>query len=345
MSSDPPASAAVAVGVEPRLEGMHHITMITGDAQANVDFYAGVLGLRLVKKTVNFDAPDMYHLYYGDDAGSPGSVLTWFEIRGARAGRAGDGMIHTIELGVPGAASLDYWRDRLTSTGVKVAFDGDRLAFVDYDGLGYALVPSTNGNAPLQATTGDVPREHAIIGVEGARAYSSRPERDHAVLVEAFGFERVGGVVGSAEAGDARDGGIPHGDIPPSGDDDYLLRGYDRSFRWSYDAPPKAPGINGAGTVHHIAWCSRDDEQVGWQERARAAGLHVTPVVDRDYFTAVYTRVPSGIMFEVATMGPGFAVDEDPARLGEGLRVPKQFASMRDQIEGLLTPITVPSER
>ena len=157
-----------------KLEGMHHITMITGDAQGNAAFYADTLGLRLVKKTVNFDAPDAYHLYFGDEAGSPGSILTWFEFAGARPGRAGAGMIHTIQLGVASEAALDFWAARLAAAGHETARGDGALRFADPDGLALELVVADDGNPPLRAAHPDVPAEHAILGVEGARAYAAQ---------------------------------------------------------------------------------------------------------------------------------------------------------------------------
>jgi glyoxalase family protein len=153
-----------------KLEGMHHITMITADARRNIAFYADVLGLRLVKTTVNFDAPDTYHLYFGDEGGSPGSILTWFEFAGARRGRAGAGMIHTIQLGVASEAALDFWADRLAARGYQSRRGEASLAFADDDGLGLELVVAEDGNPPLRAVHPEVPPEHAILGVEGARA-------------------------------------------------------------------------------------------------------------------------------------------------------------------------------
>src|SRR3954451_18025825 len=157
-----------------KLEGMHHITMITADAEKNVEFYADVLGLRLVKKTVNFDAPEAYHLYFGDEQGSPGSILTWFEFAGARRGRAGAGMIHAIQLGVASAAALDFWADRLAAKGYNSERGEQALAFEDYEGLRLELVIADEANPPLRAQHPDVPAEHAILGVEGARAYNER---------------------------------------------------------------------------------------------------------------------------------------------------------------------------
>ena len=300
-----------------KLEGMHHITMITGDAERNVDFYADVLGLRLVKKTVNFDAPEAYHLYFGDEQGSPGSILTWFEFAGARPGRAGAGMVHTIELGVATPASLDFWADRLAAKGSATERDGDTLGFADYDGLRYALVIAGDGNAPLRAIHPEIPAEHAILGVEGARAYRARDlDADRALLTETLGFTETA----------------------PG---EYRLDGAERRFRWGYDAATER-GVPGAGTVHHIAWHSRDDDHVAWQRRATDAGMHVTPVVDRDYFKSIYFRQPQGVLFEIATTSPGFAVDEDPERLGEELRLPTQHERLRPQLERALTPLTNP---
>jgi glyoxalase family protein len=301
-----------------QLDGMHHITMITGDAQSNVDFYAGVLGLRMVKKTVNFDAPEAYHLYFGDEAGSPGSLLTWFEFAGAAPGRAGAGMIHTIQLGVPGTASLDFWERRLRDHGHSGERSETALRFADYDGLGLELVVADPHNPPLLASHPEIPAEHAITGVEGVRAHIGRPlEADRELLTETLGFT----------ADEARGG--------------YRLQGPTRAFKLSYE-PTEARGIQGAGTVHHIAWHSADADHVAWQQRVRAAGMNVTPVIDRDYFNAIYFRQPQGILFEIATTSPGFATDEDAAHLGEQLRLPAQHEHLRAQLERTLVPLHNP---
>ena len=300
-----------------KLEGMHHITMITGDAQANVDFYADVLGLRLVKKTVNFDAPEAYHLYFGDEQGSPGSILTWFEFAGASRGRAGAGMIHTIQLGVASEASLDFWAARLADKGYASERGDGSLTFNDYDGLGLELVIAADGNPPLRAEHPEVPAEHAILGVEGARAYIGRGlDADRDLLTETLGF--------ASES-----------------DGEYRLQGDERQFRWAYDASTEG-GIQGAGTVHHIAWHSPDADHLAWRQRVAKAGMHVTPVIDRDYFHSIYFRQPQGILFEIATTSPGFAVDEDPEQLGEELRLPRQHEHLRPQLERYLTPLTNP---
>ena len=300
-----------------KLDGMHHITMITGDAKRNVEFYAEVLGLRLVKKTVNFDAPEAYHLYFGDEQGSPGSILTWFEFAGAQRGRPGAGMIHTIQLGVPTDESLDFWAERLSGTGYADERGERSLTFEDYDGLRFELVVADDGNPPLRAVHPEVPAEHAILGVEGARAcIARRTDADRELLASTLGFTELT-------------------------EGEYRLDGDRRHFHWTYDTTSER-GIPGAGTVHHIAWHSSDEDHVCWQQRVAQAGMHVTPVIDRDYFLSIYFRQPQGILFEIATTSPGFAVDEDPDHLGEELRLPKQHEHLRPQLERYLTPLTNP---
>lgn len=300
-----------------KLDGMHHLTMITGDAERNVEFYADILGLRMVKKTVNFDAPEAYHLYFGDEQGSPGSILTWFEFAGARRGHAGAGMVHTIQLGVGSDAALDFWAQRLSARGYAGERGERALSFEDYDGLRLELVVADDGNPPLRADHPAVPAEHAILGVEGARAFVGRGlEADHELLTRTLGFTEFG-------------------------DGEYRLDGETRHFHWGYDATGER-GVQGAGTVHHIAWHSRDEDHVKWQARVAEAGMQVTPVIDRDYFHSIYFRQPQGILFEIATTSPGFAVDEDPEHLGEELRLPSQHEHLRALLERQLTPLTNP---
>lgn len=299
-----------------RLEGLHHITMITGDARKNVEFYADVLGLRLVKKTVNFDQPEAYHLYFGDERGAPGSILTWFEFAGAQPGRPGLGDIHTLQLGVASAAALDFWAARLDARGYPSTRTERSLRFEDYDGLQLELVVAGDGNPPLRAEHPDVPAEHAILGVEGARAYGMYANVEEKLLTETLGFTWLGG-------------------------GEYRLDGEERHFHWAYD-PATSYGEPGAGTVHHIAWASQDEDHLAWQQRVRDAGGFVTDVRDRDYFDAIYFREPRGTLFEIATLSPGFAVDEDPERLGEELRVPKMHAHLRERLERSLTPLVNP---
>jgi glyoxalase family protein len=300
-----------------RLEGLHHITMITGDARSNVAFYADTLGLRLVKKTVNFDDPSAYHLYFGDETGAPGSILTWFEFPGAAPGRAGIGMIHTLQLGVPSAAAIDFWEARLRERSVATERDGATLVFADPDGLRLQLVVADDGNPPLQAVHPDVPAEHAITGLEGARAYSMFSGVEESVLTDVLGFTH-------------------------EGDGEYRLQGEQRHFHWAYDPAPALAPRQGAGTVHHIAWASQDDDHLKWQARIREADGYVTEVKDRDYFNAIYFREPRGVLFEIATLSPGFATDEDPEHLGEALRLPKQHEHLREQLERTLQPIANP---
>jgi glyoxalase family protein len=298
------------------LEGLHHITMITGDAPATVEFYADVLGLRLVKQTVNFDAPDAYHLYFGDEQGAPGSILTWFEFAGAAPGRPGVGDIHTIALGVASEAALDFWATRLAARDTRSARAERSLRFADRDGLQLELVVADDGNPPLRAAHPEIPQQHAVTGVEGARAYGTFAGVEDGLLTRALGFTYLG-------------------------DGEYRLDGEERHFHWAYDAA-SSHGRPGAGSVHHIAWASQDAEHPRWQERLRAAGARVTDVRDRDYFKSIYFREPRGVLFEIATLSPGFTVDEDPEHLGEELRLPKQHAHMRERLERTLTPLTNP---
>lgn len=304
-----------------RLQGLHHITMITANAQENVTFYADVLGLRLVKQTVNFDQPDAYHLYFGDERGSPGSILTWFEFPGAARGRAGAGMIHRIDLGVASEHALDFWEERLRSHGYRSVREQRGLRFDDYDGLAFMCVVADHGDPPLRAEHPDIPPEHAILGVEAARAYTpaSEVELEEPLLTEQLGFTYVG-------------------------DGEYRLDGEQRDFAWSYDPAPTAAGVQAAGTVHHIAWACRDEDHLAWRARVQDAGRHVTEVLDREYFRSIYFREPRHILFEIATLSPGFAVDEDPEHLGEQLRLPAQHEHLRAQLEQVLTPIENPRE-
>jgi glyoxalase family protein len=221
-------------------------------------------------------------------------------------------MIHTLQLGVASQESLDFWEQRLPSS---ERAEG-RLRFEDYDGLGLELVVSDQ--SPLRANHPEIPAEHAILGVEGARAYSEYANVEERMLTEVLGFTH-------------------------EGDGEYRLDGSDRRFRWAYDPAPSARPVQGAGTVHHIAWATPDDgEQAGWQQRIRGAGGYVTPVQDRDYFRSIYFREPRGVLFEIATNGPGFAIDEDPDHLGEELRLPKQHEHLRPQLVAMLRPVENP---
>jgi glyoxalase family protein len=315
-----------------KLEGIHHITAITADAQDNVDFYAGVLGLRLVKKTVNQDDPTVYHLFYADEQGDAGSDITFFEFPGVPNGRAGDGMIHTVGWRVAGAEALDFWAGRLQQFGLSSERDGDSLSFDDPEGLTHRLVVSTVEDQPLIADHPDVPSEVALQGFDHARAYSSRAAASE-TLLETLGFQRTGAArtLSKGPAAVAADpGGV------------WEARGESRGGLWGYDEPPTERGLQGAGTVHHIAWASSVDEHEAWRERAIEGGAHPTPVIDRFYFKSIYFREPSGVLFEIATLGPGFAVDEPAEHLGERLSLPPDYEHLREQVEPRLKPISNP---
>jgi glyoxalase family protein len=300
-----------------KLEGIHHITAITADAQRNVDFYAGLLGLRFVKKTVNFDAPDVYHLYYGDELGHPGSVMTFFEFPGAARGRPGAGMIHRVVWRVRDASALDFWAERLGAASVDAHRSEDALRFCDPEGLELELAVADAPDEPLVAQAADVPTEHALLGFEGARAFSSRPDASRQLFEEALGFT-------------------------PQGDDAWSVAGDARQATYRFDSAPPERGVQGAGTVHHIAWASRDEDHLEWRRRALSAGAHATPVIDRDYFLSIYFREPSGVLFELATLSPGFTVDEPAESLGQTLKLPKQHEHLRERLERALTPLQNP---
>ncbi|MBV8218218.1 MAG: VOC family protein [Solirubrobacterales bacterium] len=300
------------------LDGIHHITCITADAPGNVDFYARVLGLRLVKKTVNFDAPDVYHLYYGDERGAPGSILTFFEFPDAAPGRAGDGMIYRLRWRVGSSDSLAFWTERLAAEGVEVERDSlaQAIIFQDPEGLELELTALASDDEPLRADAPDIPAEHALLGFDGVRAYGTVDQSEDRLLTNGMGFESTAPGV-------------------------YVMRGR-RQATYTYDDPPPAPGFQGAGTVHHIAWCDRDDDHEAWREEVAKFGQHPTHVIDRQYFLSIYFRVASGVLFELATPSPGFAIDEDPDHLGEALRLPPQHEHLREHLEHTLTPLTNP---
>jgi glyoxalase family protein len=299
-----------------QLQALHHITMITRDATANVAFHADLLGLRMVKKTVNFDDPMSYHLYFGDEQGSPGSILTWFEIPHVAPGRPGAGMLHRIDLAVPSVEALGFWEERLVAAAVPARRDGDALDLADPDGLALRLTVAEI-DPPQRAWHPEIPEEHAITGILGARAYALEPDGPHPWLGELFGFS-------------------------PDGPGAYRVDGGGRTFAFALDPAPIEPGRPGSGTVHHIAWASRDEDHLAWLERLQAIGAPVSPVMDRDYFRSIYVRTPLGVLFEIATLSPGFAVDEDADRLGEDLRLPRMHAHLRDVLEQRLTPLANP---
>lgn len=299
-----------------KLEGIHHVTAITGDAPRNVEFYAGLLGLRVVKKTVNQDDPSIYHLFYADEVGSAGSDITFFEYPGAPRGRAGDGMVHRVVFRVPSTEALNFWHDRLEKAGVT-AERGDSLVFSDLEGLDLEFVVDVSGDPPLRSDHPGVPLEMAICGFEGVRAYSSSPNDSRSLLEDALGFE-------------------------PSGDRVWEARGEQRGGFYAFDPPPDERPLNGAGTVHHVAWASTIAEHEAWRQRVLEVGAAPTPVIDRFYFKSIYFREPSGVLFEIATLGPGFTADEPLETLGQGLSLPPNFEHLRDKLKDILTPLPDP---
>jgi glyoxalase family protein len=301
-----------------KLDGIHHVTCITGDAPRNVDFYVRVLGLRMVKKTVNQDDPTVYHLFYADEHGSPGADVTFFEYPGARRGRAGAGMVHTIAWRVVSSEALDFWADRLAGEGVASERDGDRLAFADPEGLGLELRAVDAEDPPLVARHPEIPEELALQGFDGVRAFSHDPDQSRAFLEGTLGFA-------------------------PEGDDTYEVRGETRGSQYAYD-PAGERGLGGAGTVHHVAWSSGMDEHEAWQRRVAESGAQPTPIIDRFWFRSIYFREPSGVLFEIATVGPGFTADEPVESLGEQLVLPPAFEHLRAEIEPRLTPLPSPRE-
>jgi glyoxalase family protein len=313
-----------------KLEGIHHITAITGDAQGNVDFYARVLGLRMVKKTVNQDQPSVYHLFYADEQGSPGADITFFEFPGAAPGRAGAGMVHTIVWRVASEEALDFWTGRLAAEGVATSRGEHSLSFADPEGLGHELLVADVPDKPLIADHPEVPRELALQGFHAARAYASDPDASEPLLRDQLGFAPV--VAG------------PHQPANIGATRVYEVRGDTRRGTWIYDEPPAEPGQEGAGTVHHIAWASQMNDHEAWRERALGGGARATEVIDRFWFKSIYFREPSGVLFEIATLGPGFDADEDPAHLGEKLVLPPKFEPLREKIEATLTPIVNPRQ-
>ena len=298
-----------------RLEGIHHITAVTADARRNLEFYTGLLGLRLVKKSVNQDDPTAYHLFYGDEDGSAGADLTFFEYPGVERGRPGAGMVHRIVWRVASGAAVAFWAERLRRAGVGVAREGDHLRFDDPEGLGFELRAVETPDAPLVARHPEIPEDCALKGFDGVRVFSADPERSRSFLEETLGFAAAAG--------------------------EFAVRGERRGSFYAYDPAPRSGG-GGAGTVHHVAWASRPEDHEAWRERVRRGGGHPTPIINRFYFRSIYFREPSGVLFEIATIGPGFAVDEPREHLGESLSLPPSLAHLRVELERVLTPLPNP---
>jgi glyoxalase family protein len=295
-----------------QLEGIHHITAITGDAPRNLDFYTRVLGLRLAAKTVNQDDPTVYHLFYASELGQAGSDITFFEYPGAIPGRPGAGMVHRIVHRVGSEGALDFWADRLGVDRV-----GDSVVFSDPEGLSHELVVNHSGDEPLVARHPEIPEEHALQGFEGVRAYSDDTATTQIVLEQ---------VLGASSAGDQT----------------WELRGERRGGWIAYDDAPLERGRQSAGTVHHVAWGTTVAEHPRWQEHLTSVGIPTSGIVDRHYFHSIYFREPSGVLFEIADDGPGFTVDVPLEELGSKIILPPKFEPHRAEIEARLTPLPDP---
>ena len=304
------------------IKGLHHVTSMAGDANGNNAFFTKTLGLRRVKKTVNFDAPEVYHLYYGDEIGTPGSVMTYFPFGNMPRGRRGTGEVGVTEFAVP-RGSLAYWTARLGDAGVSGlaeghAFGEARLSFDGPDGDGFALVESdTRGRTPW--TGADVPEEAGILGFHGAR-FRLEDADATGELLRFMGYQKAD-----------TEGAVTR----------YIVEGGNAADNIDIETVPGAPSAGqGAGSVHHIAFAVEDRAaQLDVRKALSDTGYHVTPVIDRDYFWAIYFRTPGGVLFEIATNEPGFDRDEDTAHLGEALKLPTRYEPFREKIEGLLPKI------
>ncbi len=314
------------MSVEPT--GLHHVTAIASDPQSNVEFYMEVLGLRLVKQTVNYDAPDVYHLYYGDGAGHPGTLLTFFPWPGTPQGRRGAGQCTTTSFSVP-PSSLGWWKQRLEDKGVEVEeattrFDEDALSLHDPDGLLVELVAHDDGRKDPPWEGGPVPEEHQIRALHSVTFTENDLDDTAGLLADLMAFRLV----------DERDRRFRFdtGEGGPGARVDIVV-------------DPGAPsGLVAAGTVHHVAWACPPEDHDAWPQRVLEGGASPTPVIDRYYFRSIYFREPSGVLFEIATIGPGFTSDEPLETLGEALSLPPNYEHLRDQLEPVLTPLPNPRE-
>lgn len=308
--------------------GIHHVTAIASDPQRNIDFYAGLLGLRLVKRTVNFDDPSAYHLYYGDASGSPGSIVTFFYWPGMGAqGQVGAGQMTAINFSAaPG--SLDFWMERLQRNGVsverKTRFEEETLAFADPDGIPLEIVAVAADSREGWAQAG-IPAEHALRGLHSTELTVRSGIATEKLLLEDMGFRFV-----------HRDGSRARYESGPGGSGRYADLIVEASGPF---------GMGGVGTIHHIAWrVATDEEELAMKGLLHKSGFAVSPVMDRDYFHSIYYRERGGILFEIATEAPGFAVDEPAESLGTSLKLPKQYEPVRAQLEEQLPPLDAPRQ-
>ncbi len=312
----------------PEIAGIHHVTAIAGDPRQNLHFYTAVLGLRLVKLTVNYDDPQSYHLYYGDALGRPGTLMTFFAWPGTARGRQGNGQVVATAFAVP-EGSLPYWAARLAEHGVSageplVRFDGRVLIFRDPDGLPLELVAASPLDSERAWRAGPVAPEHAIHGLHHVTLSEEGYQRTAALLSETLGF-RLAGEQDNRFRYAAGAGG-------PGALVDIVC------------APDSRPGRVSLGTVHHVAWRTPDDaSQAAWRREIAAQGYNVTPVMDRTYFRSIYFREPGGVLFEIATDTPGMTVNEPAERLGSRLVLPAWLEPRRSQIEAVLPPLDLPA--
>jgi glyoxalase family protein len=309
--------------------GLHHITALTSHAQKNLDFYAGILGLRLVKKTINFDAPDVYHLYYGNETGSPGTIMTFFPFLGMPKGRKGKGQLTVTSFSIPDN-SIHYWLNRLSKFHVKherpqVRFDDESVIYLeDFDGLGLELVANQR-DTRVPFTYGNIPLEYAIKGFYGITLSEESSQKTATLLTEQM--------------------------------DHVLMAEKDDRFRYSTQGKPgtfvdilchpdELQGISGAGTIHHVAFATTNDmTQLEARSKLLRKGFNVTPVIDREYFHSIYFREPGGVLFEIATLPPGFTIDEPMEHLGESLKLPPWEEQNRQRIENELPPVQLDIQR
>jgi len=311
-----------AEGMEKKTTGIHHITAIVGHPQENADFYAGVLGLRLVKKTVNFDDPGTYHLYFGNEGGHPGTIITFFPWANAYQGKIGDGQVGVTAYAIPKGA-MPFWKERLEQFNIpfemREKFGEIYAAFDDPHGLHLELVEREAG-ALNTWSFGSVTPEVAIKGFAGATLLSAKPEQTAALLKNVMGLEFIG----------------QEGDLQRFKAEADIGNVIDLKMTAS------GRGSMGVGTVHHIAWRAKDDaDQLDWQTHLMEKGFGVTEVRDRNYFNAIYFKEYGEILFEIATDPPGFAHDETPETMGEKLMLPEQFEPVREQLEARLLPVEI----
>jgi glyoxalase family protein len=276
-----------------------------------------VLGLRLVKKSVDQDVPSIYDLYYGSERGDSGAILSFFEYPGIQVGRAGAGMVHRLTWRIGSEEALEFWARRLGDERCEYERSNARLRFRDPEGLELELAIVETGDEPLTAFHPEIPEELALRGFDSVRAYARDPRRSRELLEGALGFERRSEAVWS-------------------------VRGETRGGLFAFDSAPVGVGIQGAGTVHHVAWASSLREHESWHQALAMAGARATPVVDRFWFRSFYFREPSGVLFEIATIGPGFGVDEAIEHLGRRLVLPPVVEHLRAEIEPALTPLPDP---